>query len=197
MNFSKSAFRVLVLVLATTLAACVSNPSAETWKLPRKASADSAMIIGRLDISRDKSENPDGDPLYLQTVNFMRHGKIYYFDGSGEKNYVLDNNYFVVPNIKPGKYYFRGFLTVHGFNVVTDDSKVDEKSLIEVKSGEIKFVGSFDYVKLRRSFSEKIRNTGTFQLRRVNRPTEQEMLQWLNRIGMGSGWEPAIRNRLQ
>lgn len=185
----------LALVAVMMLAGCISNPNAETWRLPQKDNSKSAMIVGRVDVPHNKAENPKGDKLYLQAVNFMLKDKIYWMDGSGEKNYVLDNNYFVVPNIKPGKYYFRGFLTVHGFNSISDGSS--DKDMFEVKPGEIKFIGSFDYVKNDRSVMEKIKNTGTFTLRRASHPTEQEMFQWLKRVGAGSGWESSINKHIQ
>lgn len=184
--------RGLALAVVITLAGCISNPSADTWKLPRKENNNSAMIVGRIDVPHNKAENPGGDKLYLQSVNFMLKDRIYYFDGSGEKNYVLDNNYFVVPNIKPGKYYFRGFTTANGFNSVSDGSSANDKDMFEVKPGEIKFIGSFDYIKNDRGVIEKLKKTGTFQLRRASHPTEQEMLQWLKRVGAGSGWESSI-----
>ena len=67
----------------------------------------------------------------------------------------------------------------------------------EVKPGEIKFIGSFDYVKNDRSVMESIKNTGTFTLRRASHPTEQEMFQWLKRVGAGSGWESSINRHIQ
>ena len=195
--FNRLVVLSLNLIIVSIVTGCASNPNAESWKLPKKESPESAMIIGRVDITHNKTENPDGDLLYLQAVNFMLKDEVYWWDGSGEKNFVLDNNYFIVPNIKPGKYYFRGFYTAHGFNTVTDPSTIEDKDYIDVKAGEIKFVGSFDYVKNSRSFVEKIKNMGTFQLRKTPHPTEKEMLQWLNRIGAGSGWEAAIKKRIQ
>lgn len=187
----------LSLMFVSTLTGCVSNPNSETWKLPKKDSPESAMIIGRIDMPSNKADNPDGKKLYLQAVNFMRYGEVYYFDGGGEKNHILHNNYFVVPNIKPGKYYFKGFLTAKGYNTLTDPSSVKKEDTFDVKPGEIKYVGSFDYIENKRSFSEKVKNAGTYQLRRAPHPTEHEMLQWLNRIGAGSGWESSIKTKLR
>ena len=68
---------------------------------------------------------------------------------------------------------------------------------MEVKPGEIKFYGSYDYQDqtsvLRRVFGPSWR----YNLREAKKPSELEMLQWLNRIGGGSGWEPAIKKRIR
>lgn len=195
--FNNIAALCLSLVIVSTLTACASNPNSETWKLPKKERPDSAMIIGRIDLPRNKSENPNGNTLPLRAVNFMMKDKGYYWDGSGEKNFIMDNNYFVVTNIKPGKYFFRAFATPTSMNSVSESSSPDEKDMFEVKPGEIKFIGSFDYVENSRSFMDKVKNTGSYQLRKATHPTEQEMLKWLMRISAGSGWESSIQQKLR
>src|SRR5512139_248565 len=101
--FKKFAILALYAAFLSIFAGCASTkPQAESWALPKKESADSAMLIGRIDYPNNKTENPENNKVYLSEVNFMKKDKVYF--GNGEPNIELDNNYFVVPNLKPGKY---------------------------------------------------------------------------------------------
>ena len=94
----------LYAVFLSILTGCSSTkPPAESWTLPRKESADSAMLIGRIDYPVGKKDAADDNTVYLSEVNFMRRDKVYF--GNGEPNIELDNNYFVVPNINIGNVF--------------------------------------------------------------------------------------------
>ena len=129
-------------------------------------------------------------------VVFKNLGGLESIDDRGEESFVMDNHYYVVPNIKPGKYYFFGFDQGSVYNFMTDGSTVKDSDLIEVKPGEIKYVGSLDYIKNDRSFFEKVKGTGTYSLSKATHPTELEMLQWLMQTAKGSGWEADIKKRM-
>ncbi len=183
----------LVFVFLSLITGCASRPNAETWKLPAKENADSAMFIGRIGLPDNKLENPDGIVLMLHHVDFRERKRAIYF-GNGEESFVMSNNYFVVPNIKPGKYHFAGFETGRAYNTLP----LDDKSLIEIKPGQIKFVGSFDYVLVKQgALSQLVGLPGSYHLRNAKKPTELEMFQWLNRIDSGSGWEPTINKKIR
>ena len=182
-------------IIVLTLVGCALNPKADAWKLPNRDSAKSAMIIGRLDMLHNKQGNPDDDRFILLSVDF-RNRDTWYSMGGSEENFVMDNHYYVVPNIKPGKYYFLGFDQGSAYNLVTDSSSVKDIDLIEVKPGEIKYVGSLDYIKNDQSFFEKVKRTGTYSLSKATHPTELEMLQWLMQTAKGSGWEADIKKRM-
>lgn len=179
-----------VAVLA--LAGCGGTPiiPAETWALPAKEKPEMAMLIGRLGL-------PDNKHLNLHWVTVQDPGKIYMYSGTvpkGETNFVMDNNYFVVPNLKPGKYHFAGFAARGGYNSFGRN----KEDFIELKAGEIRFVGSFDYSEgASNALLEIIRVSGSFSLKRAAQPSEVEMLRWLLRVGNGSGWEPAVKQRIK
>ncbi|ADE11450.1 hypothetical protein [Sideroxydans lithotrophicus] len=182
---------VVYVAVLSIFAGCGSTkPKAESWVLPKKEKADSAMLIGYIGYPNNKKENPENNKLYLSEVNFMTKDKAVYF-GNGEPNIELDNNYFVVPNLKPGKYYLVSFRTGELFDQLP---LYDEKYVIEVKPGQIKFFGSFDFLEYDSSFLGA--HSYKFSIRKTEKPSELEMFQWLNRVGAGSGWEPAIKKRI-
>lgn len=190
--FKKFAVLAMYAIALSIFAGCGSTkPKAESWVLPKKESTDSAMLIGHIDYPNNKKENPESNKVYLSEVNFMTKDKKVYF-GNGEPNIELDNNYFVVPNLKPGKYYLVSFRTGKLFNQLP---VFDDKYLIEVKPGQIKFVGSFDFLEYDSSFLWA--HSYKFSIRKAEKPSELEMFQWLNRVGAGSGWEPAIKKRIR
>jgi hypothetical protein len=174
-----------LLAAAFALSAC-AEPSAvpaEGWALPPRASAKTGLLFGRVG-------NPGGKPLDFTKVVFQRWGKAYFHSGTvptGENYFVLDNNYFVVPDVEPGQYWFRGF-SADGFG---NSLPYDKKDFIGLKAGEVKFVGSFDY----RDESNFIRRKVV--LTPVKKPSEAQILRYLLRAGKGSGWEDAIKKRLQ
>jgi len=193
MTLPSRRLRGLGLVAALVLGGC-GGPTiipAESWTLPAKEGPDTAMFVGRIGrYGNDKQ-------LILNYVAFQQWGKVYFQSGTlpkGEKNFVMDNNYFVVPNVKPGKYWFAGFHAAGDFNRLP----ADKKDFIDVKPGQVKFVGSFDYVD---GSSNTLRTIvgmpGTFSLKPAATPSEIEMLRWLLRVGNGSGWEPAVKQRMR
>ncbi len=191
--------QIAALAFILFLAGC-STPAiiAEQWKLPKRTSADSAMIIGRIEIPDNKAENPEGLHLYLNRVVVQSWGRVYFGAGNmpnGEGHYIMDDtNYFVVPDLKPGKYRITGFVTGDTYNSLPSA----EKDEIEVKPGQIVFVGSFDYIEGKQStFSKLAGLPGSYSLRQSKHPTELEMLQWLNRVSAGSGWEGTIKRRIR
>jgi hypothetical protein len=182
---------VAYVAVLSMLAGCgTSKPLAESWALPKKENANSAMIIGYMGYPNNKKENPDKNVLFLREVNFMTKDKAVYF-GNGERSFVLDNNYFVIPNLKPGKYYLNSFRAGKLFNQMP---VYDEKYAIELKPGQIRFFGSFDFLEYEGGFIGA--RYYKFNIRQAGMPSEQEMFQWLNRVGAGSGWESAINRRL-
>lgn len=186
------------LLLALLMAGCgTPTLKSDAWNLPMKENAQSAMIIGRIDLPDNATENPKGEHLYLERVVVMSPTGAYICGGympCGETNFIMnDKNYFVVPNLKPGKYYIRGFTTGDVYN----SFPVDDKYAINLKAGEILFVGSFDYLdKPQGTVSKFFGMPGSFGLRPAKHPTETEILHWLEHAGKGTGWEGNIRHTL-
>jgi hypothetical protein len=193
----KTAPLVLFLSMALVLSGCgTTRYAAESWKLPERKNPQSAIIFGRIEMPSNKQENPDGLVLRLNDVNFQRPGHVYFHAGNiprGEDNYVMTNKYFVIPDIPPGKYYFAGFTTGNVYNSLP----YDKDKLIDVKPGQLLFIGSYDYLDGPRSgLREAFGIPGSYSLRPTKSPTELEMLQWLSRAAVGSGWEAAINKRI-
>lgn len=167
--------------------------SEDESNLPKKEAADSAMIIGRIAMPEDKKENPDELYLYLFSVVFTKEGGGYICRGTmpcGEEAFTMYNNYFVVPNLKPGvKYYFQGFATGRVWNSLP----VDYDKPIVLRPGQILFVGGHDYIDGGSGFF----GPGSFNLRPNKKPTELEALQWLYGRSGGSGWESTIASRIK
>jgi len=171
------------------------HPS-QTWTLPTKKSPDSAMIIGRIGMQNDKQR-------ILRLVTFQRWGKVYFHGGTvprGEPDYVMDNDQFVVPNLQPGRYYFVGFHATGVFNNLPAPSfpKPKPGELIELKPGEIRYVGSYDYIDGKLStLRMSVGIPGSFSLKPAAKPSELDMLRWMLRNSNGSGWEPTIKRRIR
>lgn len=194
----KLADLVLSLMFGSLLTGCgPTKPDADHWRLPKKENAGSGMIVGRLDFPDSKTENPDRLMLTLRNVEFRNVAQVVSFGNKGEENFIMANNYFVVPNLKPGTYRFVSFYA----GMYHQMRKAEIK--IEVPPGQIKFVGSLDYVQYEPGTMRKITNAISnykqyeFGVKKAPHPTELEMFQWLNRISAGSGWEPAIQKRIR
>lgn len=183
------------LAVVLLLSGCGTvKPEANSWSLPKKAGADSGMIIGRLDFPDNNTENPGHIVLYLQTVEFNNTAKAVVFGNNGEEHYIMNNNYFVVPNLKPGHYRFASFRVGELFHSMRAHEEYGD---IEIKPGQIKFIGSLDYLQYKQGFLQKLAKEYSYSLRKSQKPTELEMLQWLNRVGKGSGWDGSIKKRIQ
>jgi hypothetical protein len=194
-SINKLAIWGLCLAIVLGLAGCgtgITKPEAHSWKLPKMENANSGMIIGRLDFADNKTENPNQLVLNLQNVEFVNAAKAVHFGNAGEDKYILANNYFVVPNLKPGSYRFNSFRVGNIFHGLYGQ----EGFTYEVKPGQIKFVGSLDYLQYEQSFMQQLGKKVPYDIRKSSKPTELEMLQWLNKISAGSGWESAIKKRI-
>jgi hypothetical protein len=183
-SFKKISALMLALGVGFGLIGCShTRPKADEWRLPIKESAESGLIMGRIDFPDNKDENPNGDKVYLSKVEFWPDD-----DGRG---IAIDNNYFVLPNIKPGQYYLSTFKTGKINNVIP---RFDENYKIEVMPGQIVYFGSYDYL----SISDKtFFRWGRSGLRKAENPSELDMLRWLYRRSIGTGWEQSIEARIK
>lgn len=178
---------VTFLLALITLTGCGGMIPAESWKMPIKEDAKSAMIVGRIGLAGNKPFD------LMRAVTFQNTDKLYINSGNvprGEEEFIMDNGYFVIPNIKPGKYRFDGFFSNDTYHRMS----TDERDFYDIKPGEIKFVGSLDYTYIE---SESIFSRSSFNLKLTKNPSELEIMQWLLRTSQGSGWEPAITQRIK
>lgn len=168
------------------------KPHAHSWSLPKKGDANTGMLIGRLEYPNNPATNPKNLVLNLHNVEFRNEAQALRFGNKGEESYIMDNNYFVVPNLKPGTYRFVSFRVGQLFHGLGHE----DGFTYEVKPGQIKYVGSIEYSQYQQSFLQKMGKTLNYSVTKVQQPTEMEMLQWLNKTSAGSGWEPSIRKRM-
>lgn len=188
----KAALALLLLMVLAGCSSTITKPDPGAWKLPKKEEASSGMIVGRLDMPGNKKENPEGLTLLLGDVWLYDLSKTIRMGPDLEDPDIMANNYFVFTNVKPGKYKLVSFFAGVRHGLYGEDGYT-----VDVKPGQIKFIGSYDYLEHKPTLWQTLRKTGTYGLRKAEHPTELEMFQWLERIGGGSGWEPAIRRRLQ
>ena len=190
MNFKTIFLTTILTVVMLSGCSSVAIMPAESWKLPARKNPESAMIVGRIGLAGNK-------PLAMNAVTFQRWGDVYFHGGDvprGEEEFLMDNSYFVIPNIKPGSYWFAGFYADGRLNRMP----ADKKDFIEIKPGEIKFIGSFDYdSSTLSSISTAFGVPGSFSLKPAQHPSELEMMRWLSRTSDGSGWESTIKQRIK
>jgi hypothetical protein len=192
-SMKKRSAWLLSMAIILWLTGCgTTKPVADSWSLPKKDGTDSGMIIGRLDFPVNKTENPEQLVLNLENIEFWNVTQVVRFGNAGVPDHIMANNYFVVPNLKPGTYQFSSFRvgnTFHGLHA-------EKGFTYEVKPGEIKFIGSLDYIQYDQSLLQKLGKKFNFNVKKAQKPTELEMLQWLNKTSTGSGWEPVIKKRM-
>lgn len=104
----------------------------------------------------------------------------------------MANNYFVVPNLMPGTYRLISFRAGNLYHGLQDQ----DGFTYEVKAGQIKFIGSLDYLQYEQSVLQRVGKTLNYTVRKAQKPTELEMFRWLNTTSAGSGWEPIIKKRM-
>lgn len=184
---------MLISAIILWLTGCGTvKPAPNGWSLPKKESSSSGMIIGRLNFPDNKSENPEHLVLNLQTVEFRNVAQAVHFGNAGEKHHIMANNYFVVPNLMPGTYRLISFRAGNLYHGLQDQ----DGFTYEVKAGQIKFIGSLDYLQYEQSVLQRVGKTLNYTVRKAQKPTELEMFRWLNTTSAGSGWEPIIKKRM-
>lgn len=182
-------FAVALLAISlVNVSGCVKKKyDPATFQLPERTSQQHALIFGRIETKDEKKT------LKLSSVAIQRWGNVYFNMGhmpKGEENFVTTNNYFVVPNVAAGKYFFKGFVTGNVFNNLPHSTS----ELFNVKPGAVHFVGSYDYTTKRNSIMGV---PGKYSLENAKKPTELDLLQWLYQSSLGTGWEKDIAQRIR
>jgi hypothetical protein len=184
---------MMMLAIVLWLTGCgTAKPNPDSWRLPKMSSPNSGMIIGRLDFSDNLKDNPKNLSLNLESVAFWDVAQAVHFGNGGEEYYIMANNYFVVLISKPGTYRFNSFRAGQVYHGL----EREKGFTYEIKPGQIKYIGSYDYIQIDQSFMQKLGNRLPYDLKKVDKPTELEMLQWLYKTSAGSGWEPTIKKRI-
>lgn len=172
--------RILMLgLLIAGLAACTKTaPPDDVY------SKKYGMIYGSV-LAADK----------ITAVDFFEYGKTYIrFFSKIPRVLVYENGTFMAENLKPGKYVIAGFRAgkKNHYNLVRSEQQAYQR-VIEVKPGEIKFVGSYE-IHVTKS---RLIGKGTFEIEEILRPGERQVLRSLQVVTAGTGWQKMIERRLK
>lgn len=168
-------------------AGCGSNQikHGEPWQLPEPTGAEDALIFGHVIIGNIE------DPLTPEYVRILRKGKVYAgmgLQGIGEKTYVFTDGSFVT-RVKPGTFNFNAFYANKTLYQVENGKN---PKWFTLEPGQIYYLGSFQAKNER---AEQLWRPGEFSVKRVDKPGERELLQWLLAVSKGTGWETKVRRR--
>ncbi len=171
-----------LLLMLGLLQGCASSGP---WMMPAKSAPETGAIFGSIEMEGNNH-------LLLRNVNIMKKGKVYGGLGRqalGERTTVLGNNYFIAPNVEPGTYFVAGFDAGNVYHIIPP-SKI---TYFEVKPGQLKFLGAFWYV----GEGGGMFSPGSFSLKPANTPSELTMLQWMDKVSGGTGWETSVHQRIR
>ncbi|HLY97233.1 MAG TPA: hypothetical protein VKO66_08430 [Sideroxyarcus sp.] len=175
----------LILVgLVSMLGGCASG--GEPWHMPKKSNAQSATIVGYLNTA-EKDQH-----LLLRNVNVLKKGRVYGGLGRkaiGEEVVVLDSGHFIAPNVEPGVYFVAGFDAGSVYHIIPP-GQIRE---FTIEAGQVKYLGGSLVVEK----DGGLFGPGSFSLKPTNEPSELLILDYLNSVSAGTGWESAIRKRIK
>jgi len=176
-------FAVALLLFA---AGCGSSQIqlGKSWRLPEPTGPEDALIYGFVVIG-DKD-----DLLTPEYVRILRKGKVYAgmgLQGIGEKTHVFSDGRFVT-RVKPGEFNFNAFYANQTMYQV--ETNVKNPRWFTVGPGQIYYVGSY---RAKHTRADRPWRPGEFSTERVNNPSERELLQWLQTVSKGTGWEAKVR----
>jgi len=168
---------ILLLILSFGLSSCGSQ------SIRPLDSESSGAIIGNLKI-------PGG----YRYINLNKVGKIYVapFD-SPPQAYVDENGNFIFENLSPGQYYLLNVSDGHQVFAIATSEDVVKKNLIEVKAGQIVFIGSLVF----NNIKNPLLGTSTFEIHRVNTPDEKTIIKELIPQAKNTGWDSRLEAKLK
>lgn len=178
--------KTIAKLLAVTLLLIITGCSSQIklgspWKLPEPTGPEDALIFGYVTIGGFS------EPLAPDWVRILRKGKIY-VGNIGEKTYVFTDGRFVT-RVKPGAFNFNAFYA-NQTNYQVETGK--NPKWFNLEAGQIYYLGSF-HVEHERA--ERFWSPGEFSVQRINKPSERELLQWLQTVSKGTGWEKKVNRR--
>ncbi len=173
----RNSVAILVSVLGFALASCGSQ------SIRPLDSESSGAIIGNLKV-------PGG----YRYINLNKIGKVYVAPFNSPPQAFADaNGNFIFENLSPGQYYLLNVSDGHQvYAIATSEAEV-KKNLIEVKAGQIVFIGSLVFTNIKKPLLA----TSTFQITRVNTPDEKTIIKELIPPAKNTGWDTRLEAKLR
>ena len=167
-----------LLAVSCVLAACaVSGPPNEIL------SAEKAMMYGYVD-----AEYP------IDVVDFREFGVVYIAPFKRPPRVlVYGNGYFMAENLKPGKYFIAGFQSGDKMYKVVNSARSSYQNVINIRPGSLNYIGSHRIVVHKR----RLLGHGKFEVVRLRRPDERNLLRYFYELTDGTGWQKKIARRMK
>lgn len=163
-------------------------------KIRNPKQPDSSLVYGHFDISDAHGPLTYVDLRQIRPVQRKIRGWI-------KHTYITKQAHFFNNNVRPGSYVLSSFGTIKsGFGGTTVytyplPNYGDEVLGFRVSDKpKLIFLGSYKYIKGKKG---KWFTPGSFDIKRVNKPTEKEILQDLLLLSKGTKWEPLIMDRIK
>jgi len=132
-------------------------------------------------------------PQRLTHVYLYEMGRAYIGTFNMPRATVFRNGDFVFANLQPGDYYLAGFTDRTRTYWVNYSKGSLQRALIHVGKDKVLFSGAFQITDV----DSKRFGNGSFDIRRVTRPSASEILQRLQARAGDSGWAPLIEADLK
>lgn len=145
---------------------------------------NSAFVYGYVEAEDD----------FIDQVDFVEYGKVYIPPfRKVPRVLVFDNGMFMAENITPGKYVIAGFRSGRNHYNLARSHRQSYQNIFRIEPGEMEYLGSYN---VRVTKKGKI-DFGKFQVTRIQRPGERDILKHLYRVTEGTSWQNRIARRLK
>jgi hypothetical protein len=173
----RNSVAILVSVLTFALASCGSQ------SIKPLDSEDSGAVIGNLKV-------PGG----YRYINLNKLGVVYAAPfKSPPQAFADENGNFIFENLSPGQYYLLNVSDGHQvYQIATSEAEV-KKNLIDVKAGQIVFIGSLVFANIKKPLLA----TSTFEITRANTPDEKTIIKELIPHAKNTGWDKRLEAKLR
>lgn len=163
--------------LCVLVACAVSDPPHDIL------SAEKAMMYGYVD-----AEYP------IDAVDFREFGVVYIAPfRRPPRVLVYGNGYFMAENLKPGKYFIAGFQSGDKSYQVVNSPRSSYQNVINIRPGSLNYIGSHRIVVHKR----RLLGHGEFEVVRIRRPDERNLLRFFYELTDGTGWQKKIVRRMK
>lgn len=163
------------LLLSLVLAACAAPG------VPSRQDGTS-LVFGHITV-----------PQRLAHVYLYEVGHAYIGTLNMPRATVYRNGDFAIANLRPGDYYLAGFTDRSRTYWVNYSKSSLKRGLIHVGKDQVLFAGAYQVTDV----DSKRFGNGSFDIRRVTRPTAGEILRRLRERAGDSGWRALIDARLK
>ena len=182
-----SRFNLLVLFVYTVLAtACATSGTPNTRSVSPRVSPQTGAIMGHF-------AAPGGvQTLMLQPADKPRRHPY----SKGIHAHVDARGYFFFENLEPGEYYLMSLASGpegRDFYRLAYNKKTALSKIVTVSAGNLTYMGSF----IIDNVISDLLKLDSFRFRRVDEPTEKQVLQGVIPMVVNTGWEQLVFRRLR